>query len=172
MVTLLQSTTLALDQSALFSLSQTGETGDGMDLPFLYHGEESPSSGIIPTDEREIGTARIANGVAREGRVGNKPSFVDSRRCERRLLEVVIASFHVQRILHVGLAARIVMELRFDADALTLLFCEDIDFVRHAAAHERDFCFRAPSVGSHTSARNDSKGYPEGPSWKTARLTE
>src|SRR3990167_8054617 len=60
--------------------------------------------------------------------------------------QIVIACFHIERILDLGLPSRDVMEFRFDTDALPVLFGEYVDFMRRAAARERDACTRPPSV--------------------------
>ena len=117
-------------------------------MRLFYHRHEIFFSRVVPRDEREIGTLRIANGVSGEARVGKEPALVEARVGVGRASKVVVSGFHVERVLDVGLAARFVVEFRLDADALATLFGKNVHLVRRAATGERNSRVRTPPMST------------------------
>src|SRR5665213_4001555 len=105
-----------------------------MDAGFFDKIKKSSRARIIPAEDAKIGTLRIPQGIPGEACISDEAPFGHPRTCFGRLLQVFIACIHIERVFYISLPGRIVMELRFDADALAVFFHQDVNLMRRTTA--------------------------------------
>src|SRR3989338_2895973 len=86
---------LAFEKTVLFTFGERGKAGERVYPRLLDHVHQVPSAGIVPSDQSEIRTLCIPDGVPGEACVGHQPPFVDMGRCVVRFAQIVVPRLDV-----------------------------------------------------------------------------
>src|SRR3989344_6873770 len=137
---------LFLHESALFCFGQCCECSQGVHARFFDHGREPFVSGVVPRKDWEVGTLGVIDGVFGEARISDEPAFINALFRVGSISEIVVASVHIEGVLNIGFASRIVVEFGFNTNSLALTLCEHIDLMRGATAAQNHIRPYGPAV--------------------------